>query len=124
MDRMNVVAGVAHSQSIPLALLQMECSRGYFVHHRISHAIHRPSVETFFSHIVFRECHLEGLVGCRCGRAGFRETCAVPFESRRSDPLHFSSAARVPHYNPHTVAAVIVREITENPHAWMNPRRD
>src|ERR1700674_4394210 len=52
--------------------------------------------------------------------AGFLETCVVPFESWRSNPLRFSSAARVLHYDPHTVTAIIVREITENPDAWMS----
>src|SRR6266481_4767733 len=115
MDRMNIVAGVAHPQSIPFSLLQMECGWCWFPCHWIRHAIDRPSVEAFFSGVGLRECHIECFVRRRSSRAGPRETCVVPLERRRSNPLRLSAPARVLHYDTHSVAAVIVREITENP---------
>src|SRR5258708_14712702 len=59
MDRMNIVAGIAHPQSIPLALLQVKCGWRWLAGHGIRHAIDRPAVEAFLRSVVFRECHLE-----------------------------------------------------------------
>src|SRR6266567_2975930 len=120
MDRMEVIAGIAHTESIPLAVLQMKCSCAYFASHRVSDAIDGPSVEAVLRGIVFREGHFEGLVWWRRGCARFRETCVVPLERRRRNPLRFPGAPGVLHNNAHAVAAIIICEVSQNPDACMS----
>src|SRR4051812_2285257 len=119
MNRMNIITRVAHTQPISLTLLQMKHGGSRFACHWIRHAVNRPPIEAFFCSIVFGECHLESLIGLRSGRSRFRKARIVPLEGRRSKPLRFSSAARVLHYDPHAVAAIIVCEVTENPDTRM-----
>src|SRR2546430_12313692 len=103
MDRVAVIAGVAHAQSIPLALLHVKRSRDCFAVHGVRDAIDRPSVEASFRGIVFRKGHFEGLVRQGSSRATFREAGVVPLESRRTNPLGLSTAARVLDHDPHAM---------------------
>src|ERR1700676_1809118 len=111
MDGVNVIAGVTHTQPVPLALVQVEYGWNYLANHRVRYAIDRPSIEAFLSGIVFGECHSEGLVRQRGCRARFRETCVVPLERRRSNPLCFSGVPRVLDYDPHAILTIVVIEI-------------
>src|SRR5215475_14369699 len=124
MDRVDVIARVAHTQPIPLALLQVECGWCYFVRHRVSDSVDRPPVEAVLRSIIFREGHFEGFVWRRRGRARFREPSVVPLETRRRNPLRFSGAPGVLQNDAHAMAAILIGEISENPYTRMSHVHD
>src|SRR5437879_5569649 len=64
MYRMDVIAGIAHVDSIPVAFLQVKRGRSHCIGHRIGCPVDGPAVEALFSGIVFPEDHLEGIVWC------------------------------------------------------------
>src|SRR5579864_783156 len=108
MDWMNVVASVAHSQSITLALLQMERCGGYFVSHRISHSVNRPPVEALFGSVVFGKNHVEGVIWRRGGCTGFGKHCVVPAIRSWRYPLRFALGARVFDDDSHAVMSIVI----------------
>jgi len=119
VDGMDVITGIAHSNAVTLALLQMKRGGDHFVGHGESDSIDSPAVEAFFGGVVFGEGHLKGHIGGSGGGAGFCETRIVPFEGRWRDPLGFAGAAGVLDDNAHAVAAIIVVEIAQDPDAGM-----
>src|SRR5262249_44341086 len=86
MDRMNIVAGIAHAKPIPLSLFQVKCRGHGFAGHRIGHTIDRPAVEAFFRRVVLRKSHLEGFVGWGGSGTSFREPSIAPLERQRRNP--------------------------------------
>src|SRR5690349_1733647 len=119
MNRVNIVARITHSQPISLTLLQVKCGRSWLMCHWIRHAIDGPAVEAFFGSIVFRECHLESLVSKGSRHSWFSKTGIAPLQRGRSSPLCLAGSPRVLHHNSHTVSAITVIEITQNPDARM-----
>src|SRR5215467_678212 len=118
VDWVNVIAGIAHPQPIPPALLQVKYGWRYVARHWVRDAIDCPAVEAFLSGVFFRKCHFEGLVWVRSALTQFREACVVPLESRRRTPLCFARSPSVLHHDSHAMPAITVVEITQNPDAW------
>src|SRR5271169_1959328 len=80
-------------------------------------AIDRPEVEAVFGCVAFFEGHVDRLVWRSRGRASVAESCIVPLERWRSDPLRWACSARVFHDDAHAVAPVVMIEVTKHPDA-------
>src|SRR2546430_2699605 len=107
VDGMDVITGIAHSNAVTLALLQMKRGGDHFVGHGEGDFIDGPAVEAFFSGVVFGEGHVKGHIGGSGGGARFCETRIVPFEGRWRDPLGLAGAAVILYDNCHSVGAVM-----------------
>ena len=59
VDGMDVITGVAHSNAVTLALLQVKGGRDHFAVHRMRQAIDRPAVEAFVGSVLFGESHVK-----------------------------------------------------------------
>ena len=82
VNRMNVVAGIAHPQPVSLALLQMERSWRHASAHRIRDTIDRPAVEAVHGSVLFGEQHVEGLVRPGAHRTPRAQKRVVPLNGR------------------------------------------
>jgi len=114
MDRMYIVACIAHSQPVPSVLPQTRRRRRLF--HCECLAIDRPLIESIIRRIAFLESHSNRFVGL-CRFLGLAKSQIVPMERLRRNPLRLPVMPCILHYNSHPVSAVVVRQITHYPHA-------
>jgi hypothetical protein len=94
----NIVAGVAHSQAVALALREVQCSGNHFAKHSVgreSDAVDGPPIEAVSCRVVLAKGHVKRLVGRGGGGAGPREARIAPAEWRRVNPLRFAGATGV-----------------------------
>src|SRR2546422_2838223 len=74
VDGMNVITGIAHSNAVTLAVLQMKRGGGHFLGHGESDPIDGPAGEAFFGGVVFCGGDLKGHIGGSGGGARVFET--------------------------------------------------
>jgi len=94
MDWMDVITGIAHVNSIPLALFQVKRGRNRFVDMAyatplIVHRLKPSSAALFFANII-----LEGLVRRGCAYSRFGKAGIIPAEGRWGDPLRLAHELR------------------------------
>src|SRR5580700_8022907 len=119
MDGVDVVACVVHVDAVTLALLEMKCGGGDLARHGIASAVNCPTIESFFGGVLFSKGHVERFVWGSSTRTGFCETHVVPTKRRRGDPLGLPLVACVFHDNSHSMRAIIVIEIAQDPDTGM-----
>jgi hypothetical protein len=109
MNGMNVITRITHSQMISPAAAKMK--HQVDVVHRERSTIDRPLVESVERRIVLGEQHLDDLVGSLGG--------VIPFGGLRLDPDGFAFRTGIFHNHAHTVLAVIIGKVAENPDTGM-----
>src|SRR5579864_6425206 len=58
MDRMYIVAGIEHAQTVPFALLEVQRSRNHFAEHAVGregNAVDGPAIEAIICRVVLRK---------------------------------------------------------------------
>src|SRR5580704_3770830 len=124
---MNVVARVTHAQPVAFPFFQMKGCGCDLLLHGIRNSIDRPTIKTLFGGIVFRERHIEGVVGSGSRRTNFAETRVIPAKRLGWQPSGFPLLARVFDDDAHAVIAIVVGQISHDPYARMihlNNRRN
>src|ERR1700751_6212187 len=92
MNGMDVVAGVAHAQTVPAALSYVEHWRGLV--HGEGHVVDGPFVKTIHSGVAFEKKHVDGFIRRRAGVAGLAKSRIIPVKRLRLDPLRLGSPGR------------------------------
>src|SRR5579862_4479091 len=118
VNGMDVVARVSQPESVALPRREMEHRLRVALRER--HTVDRPLVEAGGGRVVLGEGHFEGLIGS-CGYPGrdSAEARIVPVKWWRGNPGRRTGATRVLDHDTHAVAAVIVSQISHDPHPRM-----
>lgn len=108
MDGVDIVAGVAHAETVAAALMQVEAGSGTF--HGEGETVDGPLIETVFGGVVFGEgqvdLFIEFCVGG--GDVGFAKTHIVPVKRLGLEPLRFASLACIFDDDAHTMSSFVI----------------
>src|ERR1700724_862799 len=88
MNGVDVVAGIAHAQTVAAALSYVEHWRGLV--HGEGHVVDGPFVKTFQGGIAFEKKHVDGFIRRRAGVAGLAKSRIIPVKRLRLDPLRLA----------------------------------
>src|ERR1700688_1116954 len=94
MERMYVVARVAHPQPIAPSLPQVKRRGHDSLRHWIGRSINRPAIESFFSSILLGKRHIERLVWLGSRRTGFAKSRVIPMRWLRREPNRLALSTR------------------------------
>src|SRR5579864_9838809 len=119
MNRMDVIARIAHPNAIALALMQVKRRRGGHLVRGIWCAVDRPLIESFERGILLLEEHLEHVIGWNGLVPRLAEPRIIPLERLRRKPLRLSFRSRVFDHGTHAVMAIVVCCVSHYPNARM-----
>src|SRR5215471_2607735 len=119
MDGVYVITRVSHANAVALPLSYMETGIYCFARHWVSYSVDRPTIKPILGGVVLRECHIEGLIRRAGSGARFAKERIVPTVAGRYSPFRVARMVRVLDDNSHTVMAIVIIEIAQNPHPRM-----
>src|SRR5271165_911324 len=117
--RVDVVAGIAHSNAVALALMKMKRRRRHHLVHRVGNAVDGPLIEAVERGVLLFEEHVEYFVRCRGCGGGIAEVRVVPLERLRWNPLWLALIAGVLNHDAHTMVTVVISQVSHDPDSGM-----
>ena len=117
VDRMDVVAGVAHAQPVAFALLHAK--QRMHVIFRECDIVDGPAVEATLGCVLLGKGHFDDLIRRWNRRRWISELSVVPVERLGRDLLCLTLLAGIFNYHTHAVLPVVVRHIAHDPNAGM-----
>src|SRR5450755_2065264 len=117
MQRVDVIAGVAEFQPVAAPLVH----RVHRLHglHREGLAVEGPLIEAAERGVALDDRHLDRLVGWGWFSVRLAELSVIPTEGLRRHPLWVPRLSGVFNDDTHTVAAIVIGEIAQYPHAGL-----